>query len=773
MSDVSAYFADLRSGDLEGVKRLLAAGVPVGARDRYGLTALHYAALYGRDAAVAPLLGGAGAAVDVRSASGTTPLHHAARRGHDACVRALLAAGADAAAQDAAGWTPLAFAAHANRPGAVALLLAHAGAGAKALADTPTAAGDTPLRLAAMFGSTDCVHALLRAGASTLFVPRESSPVEPRCALACLPVDIPPAVAVADDVRPDASRAAAQFAALLTPELQAVVPPDVRLAPAVKDDTEAAEAAEAETAELPGAHRAILVARCPFFRDYFVQHSNNSSGGNTAEAPTTVVVVPYATRHDLGLLLEWVYTGTIAALFAEEDDAAARARGEEPGPRVPAGREREFARLLRVALALFADARARAGASLVALLAAAFGRSLCAAGVAAVWAVAADAALADDAAAQRLLAQGLAWVLTRPAASRAAVAPLYARIDALPRAQLCALLAALRVHAAPTNPEAFLRESTDAPALMPQDLAPNGPEAVRTDIAETNAVLGAAVLAQELTPAHTALLQRLVRALYNNQLALWFRAPVDEQRDGAIGYRAIIKHPMDLGTLTKRYCGKTLPTPCPRLIDAVNAGRTIWQNAFTYNKPDSGVYAAAHKLAHLWESGVRSAAWPGRTNLPPPPPPSSAQGGTDEAAADAAKPMSEQELADLACALEALAPTDVAPVLGIAGIVPAGDSAEIDLSRLPPRVLREIETYARLHAPVCCSSPHTHITLSCCCHTYVPTGCQEGAHCRRQARVCTVSHPFPLLSLDPFSFPLSQFHTHARRTFFPARTPQF
>lgn len=724
MSEVCAFLGPLRSGDEAGVERLVAAGVPVGTRDRYGLTALHYAALYGRAGALTALLRGPGAAVDARSASGTTPLHHAARAGHDACVRALLAAGADARARDAAGWTPLAFAAHGARAGAVALLLAHAGDGARALADTPTAAGDTPLRLAAMFGHTDCVRALLRAGASTRVPAPPGSGAPEGCALAALPLAAPPAVTLSADVRPDPSRAAAQFAALLTPEMQAVVPPDVRLVPggSAGDD-------DMDTGALPGAHRAVLVARCPFFREYFVQQhqkekEQNKEHESGASAGATTIVVPHATKKDLELVLEWVYTGTIAALFSgdknkseEKDgkqeemkettatttnegsttDGAGEAtteekkKEEETLPLIPKGREEEFARLLRVALGLFPDEKGREGASLVALLATAFAAHLDAASAGALWAVAADAALATDATAQRLLAQALAWTLAQPPA---VAAPLYARVDALPRAQLCALLDTLRVAAAPTSPEAFLSESTDAPALMPADLAPNGPEAVRTEIAETNALLGRAVLAQELTPAHTAILQRLVRALYNNQLALWFRAPVDEERDGAIGYRAIIKHPMDLGTLSKRYCAKTLPAPPPRLIDAVNAGRTIWQNAFTYNKPDSGVFAAAHKLAHLWESSVRSAAWPGR---PAPPAPGPAD-GTAASSAEA-QPMTQRELDGLARALEALPPTDVPAVLGIAGVVPTGDTAELDLSRLPPRVLREIETYARLHAP--------------------------------------------------------------------------
>eukprot|EP01105_Mastigella_eilhardi_P006393 TRINITY_DN17991_c0_g1_i1.p2 TRINITY_DN17991_c0_g1~~TRINITY_DN17991_c0_g1_i1.p2 ORF type:complete len:245 (+),score=66.75 TRINITY_DN17991_c0_g1_i1:118-852(+) len=142
------------------------------------------------------------AAVDTRDVDGRTPLWHACEGGLLAVVRTLLRRGASADAADAEGTTPLMAACWHGHAEAVAALLAHgASAGARRSADGWTAAhhacgcvgwasdgagplrlllqrgnadpdarnaqGETPLHVAALFGRSAHVRALLAAGADT------------------------------------------------------------------------------------------------------------------------------------------------------------------------------------------------------------------------------------------------------------------------------------------------------------------------------------------------------------------------------------------------------------------------------------------------------------------------------------------------------------------------------------------------------------------------------------------------------------------------------
>jgi ankyrin repeat protein len=99
-----------RAGDAATVRRRLAAGDNVNARDAFGMTALHWSCYGGRQS-IAELLIAAGADVRARDASQETPLHYAATRATTDLADLLLAHGADADARDAAGQTPLHYAA--------------------------------------------------------------------------------------------------------------------------------------------------------------------------------------------------------------------------------------------------------------------------------------------------------------------------------------------------------------------------------------------------------------------------------------------------------------------------------------------------------------------------------------------------------------------------------------------------------------------------------------------------------------------------------------
>ena len=79
-------------GHVAKVKRLLAEGENVNARDGEEQTPLHYASSKGHEGVVKVLLA-EGASVNAKSKTGATPLHLAIWRGHPAVIKILVAAG--------------------------------------------------------------------------------------------------------------------------------------------------------------------------------------------------------------------------------------------------------------------------------------------------------------------------------------------------------------------------------------------------------------------------------------------------------------------------------------------------------------------------------------------------------------------------------------------------------------------------------------------------------------------------------------------------------
>jgi len=106
--DISIHRAAM-NGNIEAVKRHLADGADVNAKNDFGSTPLIAAALEGHKEIV-ELLIAKGADVDAMNEAEVTSLHYAALRGHKEITKLLLAKGADVNAKDFQSKSPLDYA---------------------------------------------------------------------------------------------------------------------------------------------------------------------------------------------------------------------------------------------------------------------------------------------------------------------------------------------------------------------------------------------------------------------------------------------------------------------------------------------------------------------------------------------------------------------------------------------------------------------------------------------------------------------------------------
>jgi len=144
----------VEKGDLADMKRHLARGAAVNARNKDGNTPLHWATFSGQTEA-AELLIKYGAEVNVRDKNGRTPLHWAARSGDTEIAEMLLNHGAGVNARDEYGWTPLGVAAALGCTKTAEVLIKY---GAEVNAEDK--GGRTPLHWAAGLGYTETADLL-------------------------------------------------------------------------------------------------------------------------------------------------------------------------------------------------------------------------------------------------------------------------------------------------------------------------------------------------------------------------------------------------------------------------------------------------------------------------------------------------------------------------------------------------------------------------------------------------------------------------------------
>lgn len=132
--------AAAKSGDVEGVKQLLAQGYDINVRDENEATPLHWAVYAGHEA-VARLLIARGADIyaneiqlccvtpraDGRNPGGVTPLHWAASGGQAVLAKLLIVKGANVNAETIDGATPLAVAVMLGHEQVIKVLVHHGG----------------------------------------------------------------------------------------------------------------------------------------------------------------------------------------------------------------------------------------------------------------------------------------------------------------------------------------------------------------------------------------------------------------------------------------------------------------------------------------------------------------------------------------------------------------------------------------------------------------------------------------------------------------------
>jgi len=151
----------VKTGDLAGLRKLIAARSDVNVPSADGSTPLLWAA-YNNDAEMTRALLAAGAKLETANRYGVTPLLQASRTGDAAVMEVLLKAGADPMHAHPEGETPLMAASRSGHLDAVRLLLARPGINVNAVDSFQS---ESALMWAAAEGHTDVVDALLNAGA--------------------------------------------------------------------------------------------------------------------------------------------------------------------------------------------------------------------------------------------------------------------------------------------------------------------------------------------------------------------------------------------------------------------------------------------------------------------------------------------------------------------------------------------------------------------------------------------------------------------------------
>lgn len=162
-SNSKALIEAAAAGDLEEIRRLVAAGANINYRSGTHCQSPLHLALMNRHVTCVDFLIENGADINEDDVNQAKPLHVAALRGDHYCVTRLLDAGADIHSLDHKGFTALHYAAGDDYPDCVQLLLDRG-----ADIDRGNFDGVTPLHDATYYGCTKSIQALLKNNADVL-----------------------------------------------------------------------------------------------------------------------------------------------------------------------------------------------------------------------------------------------------------------------------------------------------------------------------------------------------------------------------------------------------------------------------------------------------------------------------------------------------------------------------------------------------------------------------------------------------------------------------
>lgn len=151
------WFRAVKRDDPKAVAELLKRGFDPNALDPSGRPALFIAVQDGALKVADALIAWPGTQVEWRNGKDESPLMIAALKGQKEIVRALIRRDADV---NKTGWTPLHYAATGGHVEIILILLDE-----NAYIDAASPNKTTPLMMAAMYGSTAAVRALIDAGA--------------------------------------------------------------------------------------------------------------------------------------------------------------------------------------------------------------------------------------------------------------------------------------------------------------------------------------------------------------------------------------------------------------------------------------------------------------------------------------------------------------------------------------------------------------------------------------------------------------------------------
>lgn len=89
---------------------------------------------------------------------------------------------------------------------------------------------------------------------------------------------------------------------------------------------------------------------------------------------------------------------------------------------------------------------------------------------------------------------------------------------------------------------------------------------------------------------------KITKKIMNYPISVFFRNPVDPEKDGAPNYFEVIKRPMDLSTVLKRLDDKYYTT-VDKWKEEMNL---IWKNAMSYNPEDYYIHMIAKELSDIF-----------------------------------------------------------------------------------------------------------------------------------------------------------------------------